>query len=197
MSLKGGSVKISRWTALIQMVRLMSGLKKNLTEKEPNSIKYSKQEKKQEKEDWIREKDARNWALTRLGHEGLMLDKIQRQNKIVENTVKGLQKDSNMTASDDGEDDTGVSIGNETRTENHYHSAEKKPTTPWLPLSILAAGAMTGAGLYFGNQSDDESVINPEPPRLSQELPEKLDIGVGFGTPQIIPLKEEGSEENQ
>lgn len=170
---------------------------------------------------FIKDKDARNWFLTRLGHEGMMLDKIQRQNKIVEDTVKGLQEQGGYNTSKTGnssenniagEEDMGVSIGNETRTENHYHyAAPQQPEIPqtqksngvsdWkLPAAILTAGALTGAGMYLSKS--DGSVHNINPPAQQIIMPENrgpvvdTDLGVGFGQPESIDLVPLQKKEN-
>ena len=120
----------------------------------------------------------RNWAYTRLGHEGMMLDKIDRQNRIVEVLAR------NAATGDVGDvrgwpegDDMGVNIGNEI----HYHgthaqqastqSAEApKPAAPspavklW-PWALAAAAGLAGFGLpYVFNRPDP-------PPAAETELP--------------------------
>lgn len=161
------------------------------------------------KHQFLKKKDARNAALLRMGHEAYMLDKITKQDKIVQNTVKGLQEEAGYTNSADPdspseEDDMGVSIGNETKTENHYHYQQppepqvnqtNKPNN-LIPASILAAGALTGAGLYF-------SKPDPAPPSqviVEPSKPNDYDIGVGFDEPQpinipdLVPLKKNKEE---
>jgi len=103
------------------------------------------------------DKFTKNWANIRLGHEALMLDKIQRQNRIVEvvarNTMTGEMEDTEGLP---GNDDMGVAIGNE--IHNHWQSsapadvATSGPSlaskiAPYLATALLAAGG-TGLGAY-------------------------------------------------
>lgn len=146
------------------------------------------------KHQFLRRKDARNAALLKLGHEAVVMDKYMRQNKIVENTVKGLQEQAGYNTGSDGqstgeEEDMGVSIGNETRTETHYHYPEQQTSKPnnLLPAAVLAAGLATGAGLYFSRQPD--TIIPPAQQVIVEPSKSPLidtDIGVGFDEPQQI-----------
>lgn len=61
-----------------------------------------------------KERVLRQQMLVRQAHEGMMLEKIQRQNKIVADDVK---ERLGQSASEGEADEMGVSIGNET----HYH----------------------------------------------------------------------------
>lgn len=159
--------------------------------------------------EFLRKKDARNAVLLKQAHEGVMIEKIQRQNKIAENTVKGLQKQAGYnTSSGSGsqsnteEDDMGVNIGNESKVENHYHYPQppEPPKQPqpqveqpkietnkpnWMvPASIVAAGALTGAGIYFKDtpsQQPQQVIVEPNKGPMID-----TDIGVGFDEPQPI-----------
>ena len=65
-------------------------------------------------------------GLIRLGHEGMMLDKINRQRRIVENGVRAYQRGETTVSAEDqavGED-MGVNVGNTI----HYHM--EQPATP-------------------------------------------------------------------
>lgn len=111
-----------------------------------------------------REKLMRLWMQSRLAHEGMMLDKIQKQNEMVrELAVKSangtIGRDHKMPSGDD----MGVRIGDE--VHNHFwpptHGKGTKPTEPtqptaptpqqpsstndWLKSALLAAGLL-GAG---------------------------------------------------
>ena len=76
----------------------------------------------------------KNWILTRLGHEGLMLDSIQKQGAIVRDSVRWLQDSARVKHTEgEGGEAMGVNIGNEI----HYHGwtppqqqAAQQPQTP-------------------------------------------------------------------
>ncbi len=72
--------------------------------------------------DWV----AKHWPRVRLGHEGMMLEKIQRQNRIVEitarNTMTGKVDDVADWPSSEGEK-MGVEIGDHV-THNHYYDKQ-------------------------------------------------------------------------
>ena len=120
----------------------------------------------------------RNWAYTRLGHEGMMLDRIDRQGRIVEvlarNTATGDLSD--MQGWPEG-DDMGVNIGNEI----HYHNTQspqlapqpiETPTPPtqqpapspaaklW-PWALAAAAGLAGFGLPY-------VFTRPDPPPAAE-----------------------------
>jgi hypothetical protein len=118
----------------------------------------------------------------------MMLDKILRQNKMVEDGVKGLRHEngvgSTYTNADipHNEEDMGVNIGNESRTENiHYHTQNGGFTAGnmlALPLSILLAGVISGAGLYFGLKDNPQEQAKPQTPDSTAGLI------VDFGEPK-------------
>jgi len=94
-------------------------------------------------ETW-REKVAKNWINTRLAHEGMMLDKIQRQGALVRRLIRKTQNGTLGTATDEPEDaveadDVGVMIGNE--IHNHYG----QQPTPSAPSASVSSGAGTEA----------------------------------------------------
>jgi len=96
--------------------------------------------------EWLKEKIAPEWAMIRLGHEAMMLDKIQKQNKIVLDNVRSLNSSGGMGggAGEEGEDDMGVNVGN--TTHNHY-STETVQTSQGSTLGKLAtAAALLTAG---------------------------------------------------
>jgi len=102
----------------------------------------------------------RYWGYARLGHEGMMLDKIQRQTRIVEvlarNAATGDVEDMRGWPGTGDGDDMGVNIGNEI----HYHGGNgaerpstalpataEQPKKNWL-LPLALAGALgTGAAI--------------------------------------------------
>lgn len=111
---------------------------------------------------WI----AKYWPRIRLGHEGLMLEKIARQNRIVEtlarNTMSGNMGDVTGWPGNAEEDAMGVNIGDHI----HYHKAEPAPASPpvaesqlskWLPYAVAAALAV--GGYYLGRQSPTIPVV--------------------------------------
>lgn len=76
-----------------------------------------------------KEKITRSWSLLRLTHEAAMIGKFERQNKIVEDQVKTMLKNSGQGSGPEEGDEMGVSVGN----ENHYHIQvlpEKPPDQP-------------------------------------------------------------------
>lgn len=85
-------------------------------------------------------------VLTRLAHDGVMISKLQRQNRIVEDLAKRSANGTIGQKSEAGdempEDDT-VSIGN----EYHYHyqggepTAQAQPTPPAQPAQAPATPA--------------------------------------------------------
>ena len=76
--------------------------------------------------DWV----AKHWPRVRLGHEGFMLDKIQRESRIVEqlakNAMTGKKKDVDVWPGNDGDDAMGVNIGDHI----HYHQVLPPEPTP-------------------------------------------------------------------
>lgn len=132
----------------------------------------------------LREKFSQNWADTRLAHEGMMLDKIQRQTQIVEQ-LAAQTRDGKFSSGEvpaTPEDDMGVSIGNE--IHNHYPAAtppEDRPpevATPtieaqpvgslakWILAASLLLGGATGAGVaVLINQAR-----SPDPPTTTPHV---------------------------
>lgn len=185
----------------------------NIPSEEEIEGMFSDVDKDEAEEKIIRNKDARNWSLTHLAHRGMMMDKIMRQNKIVENTVKGLQNESGIDTENLDEEDMGVNIGNESTTKNYYveqaapapppqlppqiimpePKAPEPQKTNWLPASILAAGALTGAGLLYSKDNPEPTVPPAQPPAVVKPEAD-YDIGVGFGTPTPIIQKAQGSQ---
>jgi len=107
--------------------------------------------------DWV----AKHWPRVRLGHEAVILNKIERQNRIVEtlarNSMTGEMQDTTGWPDSEGDDRMGVKIGD--RIENHYHlPAESRETQsarqgaagafPWkgLAAAVLASGLLGTAG---------------------------------------------------
>lgn len=89
-----------------------------------------------------------NWVRTRLGHEGMMLDKILRQNRIVEQlaaqTRDGKFSGGPIPSVPEGED-MGVAIGNE--THNHYHGTKSLGLVGKLVLATSLVLGGIGVGV--------------------------------------------------
>ena len=91
----------------------------------------------------------KNWARVRLGHEAMMLDKIDRQNRIVEqlaqNQMTGDSKNIDLWPPKEDEGDMGVNIGD---TIN-YHTTPTATSTfaKAIPYVISAAALLGGGGL--------------------------------------------------
>lgn len=119
-----------------------------------------------------------------------MLEKIQRQNRIVEDTVRGLQREAGYTVSSrEGEesDDMGVSIGNEI----HYHvdeggrSRSRKTSRLW-PF-VVSALAATGVGGGIGYVLNDIFEQDAKPAvTVTEDLDTITDVKAGFGAPKRI-----------
>lgn len=97
--------------------------------------------------DWV----AKHWVRVRLAHEGMMLEKIQRQNRIVEvnarNTMTGKVDDVTDWPSREGKE-MGVDIGDHI-THHHYPAPPPLPSPAQQPKSqfpkLLAKVAITAA----------------------------------------------------
>ena len=88
-------------------------------------------------------------AWLHVAHNGMMIDKIRRQNHIVQKQVKGMVSETGADMSDDDMGD--LSVGNE--IHNHYTQTEKSGSSPlakMLAMGLLGAGLGVG-GLLLGN----------------------------------------------
>lgn len=141
---------------------------------------------------------AKHWPRVRLGHEGVMLNKIERQTRIVEidarNVMTGETDCIDGWPDYEGDDQMGVKIGDE--ITNHYYPQPEEPPKKPLPVAealpstepatekpaksllartipalITAAVVGPGAGLltYFMNRPD------PPPPPAAQQSAEQPD----------------------
>jgi len=139
---------------------------------------------------------AKHWPRIRLGHEGLMLDKIDRQHRIVEtlarNTMTGDMKDVAGWPGNEGDDAMGVNIGDHI----HYHQAVEPvakqqavapaaTTTPlWQKLltsaAMLASGAGAGAGVpWLLGAFDRPAVVQPAATAIDTDTQYELSIQSG------------------
>jgi len=113
--------------------------------------------------DWV----GKHWPRIRLGHEGMMLDKITRQNRCVEvlarNAMTGEMDNAEGWPGQEGDDDMGVSIGD--TIVNHNYPQPSEPNVPapskslaakalpWLlGAAIPASGAMGALATYLANR---------------------------------------------
>lgn len=115
-----------------------------------------------------REKFKRHWlSLRGLGWEAMMLDKVQRQNKIVRETVQ-RQMNGTLGKPIEGqaveEDDMAIRIGDE--VHNHYSTPAPAPTPAAAPATPATAGmsalgkAALGAALALGGAGAGAAVVN-------------------------------------
>ena len=134
--------------------------------------------------DWV----AKHWPRARVAHEGMMLDKMQRQNRIVEvaarNSMTGNMSDLDGWPGGEGDDGMGVSIGD--NIHHHYapqpsepaQSNAASPSTPsaskWMKTALLAMALLSGPALlamallsgtvgvglayYLANQNQPEAI---------------------------------------
>lgn len=101
----------------------------------------------------------RMWARTRLGHEAVMLDRVQRTQRISEvvarNTMTGNMKDTTGYPDGSEGDGMGVDIGDSV-VHNHYYATPDQgdPPLPDIPTTkpagILAKLALAGVLLSTG-----------------------------------------------
>ena len=86
----------------------------------------------------------KNWMNTRLAHEAVVLEKLQKDGSVVRRLVRKNQDGTlgKATSEPEDADDMGVAVGNET-THNHYYA---KPNG----VSVLAKAAITAALLGSG-----------------------------------------------
>ena len=119
---------------------------------------------------WVR----RMWGRNVLAHEGIMLDRIQRVQRISEvlarNTMTGEMKDTTGLPDGSEGDGMGVEIGD--RVTNHYYgqvetpqeppaAAAKKPMGAISKAALAAAilGPWAGVGVWILSQA-----LSPPPP---------------------------------
>jgi len=95
--------------------------------------------------DWI----GKHWPRVRLAHEGVMVDRVQRVQRIGEvlarNAMTGNMADTNGWPS--GDEKMGVDIGDV--IHNHYYPPKPEPAAP-KPMGNLAKAAIAAALLGTG-----------------------------------------------
>lgn len=93
-------------------------------------------------------------------HNAMMIDKIRRQNHVVQKQVEGMVSETGSTVSTDDMGD--LSVGNE--IHNHYTGEQKSSGGIGKTLATLALGTLlgvggAGAGLaashFFGDKGED------------------------------------------
>jgi len=97
------------------------------------------------------EKLKKNWANTRLAHEGLALERMQRQGALVERLVRKTQDGTLGQSTDEPEDEVdemGVAIGNE--IHYHYGPSESPAPSPQAPTPSKLATAAKLAAIMAG-----------------------------------------------
>lgn len=115
----------------------------------------------------------RMWAQTRLAHEGMMLEKIGRQNQIVQQNATALMAEAHGGQLPEVEE-MGVSIGNETHNTYTVPAANGGTLQKLLPW-ILAAGL--GGGLLWSQW--------PDRPAGDDDTDTVIEYTPGFGTPEM------------
>lgn len=96
-----------------------------------------------------KEKLKANWADTRLAHEAVALESLQRKDTLVQRLVRKTQNGTlgKETVEPEDAEDMGVAVGNQ--THNHYYAADSPPKPPTGVLTKAAIGAAllaSGAG---------------------------------------------------
>lgn len=141
------------------------------------------------------------WMQTHLAHQGMMLDKIQRQQAIVEATARfaatgdSAQLASEITPQGVEDAEMGVSIGNK---EYHVHNYPASPvtttttntTTEASPLAkttntlgkVAAAAALLGSGGIAGLGASlvVDYLTRPDPPAVVQAVDTDTDTNAGL-----------------
>ena len=125
-----------------------------------------------------REKLLRNWMFARLGHEGMMLGKIVRQNRMVEDLARcAATGDLSKMGETMDEDDTGVSIGNE--THNHYQASQSSKVWPVLAAALLGGGLVLAAMQFLPDETPEK------PPAVTDTDTDTVNrYDVSFGVPE-------------
>lgn len=143
------------------------------------------------------EKAVNRQILIRQAHEGMMLGKIMRQNKIIEDQVRSSVGELNDGEGGDMDDDMGLNIGNET----HYHYQTSQPQSPSQPstnsgepstlsriaYAALAAAAIGGPAVTWWAMSGEDNATIPQPPAaVGADTDTLTDVVPGFGVPQNV-----------
>lgn len=145
---------------------------------------------------------AKHWPRIRLGHEGMMLDKIDRQRQIVEQLAQN-QMTGNYTntelwpKADDGNgEDMGVKIGDEI----HYHTTTTQPAAPqpatpvestsskllpYLLAAALAGGSGLGGALLATQLAKPATTVIEQPvvqqPNIDTDTDTQYELRISSG----------------
>lgn len=131
----------------------------------------------------------KHWTRVRLGHEGVMLERIQRVQRIGEiaarNAVSGKGDDTSGWPGNEEGDKMGVKIGDEI----HHHYALPTPEPTPNKASLLSKVALVAALLYLGagavaiplwlaGNSDREKPAIESPPAVDTDTTRRIEIEV-------------------
>ena len=141
--------------------------------------------------DW-RDELKKHWANVRLGHEAYMLDKIQRQNRIVEVNARNTMTGSNSDDVDGWPEDEemGVSIGNTINYSLPQSAAPQPAASPDRSLASRLLPWVAAAGL-LGTTGFGAAAIAllanrlPPPAVVDTDTDTDTQYAVGFGVPEI------------
>jgi hypothetical protein len=99
--------------------------------------------------DW-KDEYKEKWLETKLGMEGLMLGRVQRQQRTEETLARHTRKLAGVeeASPQPEEDEMGVSIGN--KVFNHYEAPATKPSSPIVESGLLQKAAIAAALLTGG-----------------------------------------------
>jgi hypothetical protein len=99
--------------------------------------------------DW-KDEYKENWLGAKLGYEGVMLDRVRRQQQTEETLARHARSKAGVVESggEESGDDMGVSIGN--KTFNHYTSSQQQQTETQPGGSSLLQKAVVAAALVAG-----------------------------------------------
>lgn len=130
--------------------------------------------------DWV----AKHWPRARLAHEVMMLDKIQRQNQIVETVARNAMRGQAGNTADrsDGRKGgkMGVSIGD--RIIHHHYPQSAEPSSlalkaiPYLLAAALGAGA--GATVPWLASVTKPSQVVPSPTVADTDTTRRIEFEV-------------------
>lgn len=171
-----------------------SGLNENLQTSGEGSVSQLAGQETPETETPLVDPEVVNlWAMTRLAHEGMMLDKIQRQSRIVEDSVKHLQKEAGISTEepepqgDEESEQMGVSIGNKVTHQHYYSQKTENETTAGSNGGLKAAILGLAASALLGPAAGVAThwfLSEDEPAETTPSTDTTSDVTPGFGVPE-------------